>query len=326
MLRKHAFGTAFVALTALFPCSGKAEDAPPPPPARPEIEAAEKLAPPKYRIMVSPMENRVQNNLTGWDLGSGMTEMLTSALLEHGNQVQVLEWQPDYSANLRADKIGGDLDAAKDSEPGKKGAILPQYIIKGAVTDFVDPAMQQDKGGKISIGKFSFGIKSKKGKVGIDIRIVDAISGEVVKSKHVEKPVSGGKKLDFGYGDFQFGTPQFKETPLGQATQESIAEAVSYILAELGRQPWRSKVLLFKENTVFIRGGEQDGIKPGMRFQVYKMGEPITDPETGEILGGEKTKVCVIEITAVKEKISEAKILDGNPPTRGDAVEYLPPE
>jgi len=63
-----------------------------------------------------------------------------------------------------------------------------------------------------------------------------------------------------------------------------------------------------KEEKVVIDLGKHAGVKPGMKFVVFKEGDVIKHPKTGEVLTIEKIETGAIRVTEVKEKISEAEI------------------
>lgn len=62
-------------------------------------------------------------------------------------------------------------------------------------------------------------------------------------------------------------------------------------------------------NDVVIDLGRQSGVKEGMSFLVYKEGDVVKHPKTGEILYVEKIKTGLIEVTGVQEKISTGVIV-----------------
>lgn len=70
---------------------------------------------------------------------------------------------------------------------------------------------------------------------------------------------------------------------------------------------------------VLIDLGRRSGVKKGMRFIVYKEGNVIKHPKTGEILDIERIETGNIEIDVLNEKTSEAAIVSEASP---NAVEY----
>jgi hypothetical protein len=65
------------------------------------------------------------------------------------------------------------------------------------------------------------------------------------------------------------------------------------------------KVAHIKSPTeLVINAGSQDGIEEGQRFQVFAMGENISDPDTGESLGTLEIIKGIGRIAHVQERMS----------------------
>ena len=50
---------------------------------------------------------------------------------------------------------------------------------------------------------------------------------------------------------------------------------------ELNKNPWETYILKVEGSRVFIGGGKSQGIKPGMTFGVFTLGEKVKSPQTG---------------------------------------------
>ena len=59
--------------------------------------------------------------------------------------------------------------------------------------------------------------------------------------------------------------------------------------------------------TVVINRGKMDGVEEDMRFVIYKLGDDIIDPETGDSLGELEYVKAKVKITYVAEKYSIAE-------------------
>ncbi len=73
-----------------------------------------------------------------------------------------------------------------------------------------------------------------------------------------------------------------------------------------------------KEN-VSIDLGKRVGVKRGMRFIVYKEGNPIKHPKTGEVLEIEKIDTGIIEVESTSSSISKGRIIQETSP---ESIEY----
>jgi len=78
--------------------------------------------------------------------------------------------------------------------------------------------------------------------------------------------------------------------------------------------PLEGYVVNRKEERVTIDLGRFSGVKPGMKFIVYKEGEVIKHPKTGEVLDVQKIPTGLINIRKVSHKISEGNIINETEP------------
>jgi hypothetical protein len=116
------------------------------------------------------------------------------------------------------------------------------------------------------------------------------------------------------------GTNTFKATPVGKAAQEAIAVAVGKLAAGLGNVPWSALVVDDRSGVVYLNAGATQNVQPGLTLVDYRKGEVMTDPGSGEVLDVQMTKVGVVQVDEVREKISTAHIVSGDAPARGDVL------
>ncbi|MCD6521411.1 hypothetical protein J7K56_01380 [Candidatus Calescamantes bacterium] len=269
----------------------------------------------KKVIAVMELENK-----TGWrgrELGEGLTEMLITSLQETGRFI-IVE-RKALKDILQEQKLGEEKRLTPQTAP-KRGRLLgAQILVRGAITEF-----EQKKGGG-GIGLMYKGIGIGGGKlrahVALDIRLYDTATGEIISSKRAEaeavsKGLAGGVSIE----GITIGGAEFEKTPLGKAAREAIEKAVEYIVEEMEKQPWVSRIIKVKDNLVYMVGGEDMGIKEGDIFYVYSLGEELIDPATGLSLGREEEKVGKIRVKEVKEKYSKAEIIEGKGFKSGDLI------
>ncbi|MBN2119674.1 MAG: hypothetical protein JW734_01285 [Candidatus Omnitrophica bacterium] len=257
----------------------------------------------KKTVAVSNFENR-----SGWrgeiKLGDGMASQLTDALIQSGKFV-VLERQT-------LDDVVAEQDLAasgwtRESKTAETGKLVPaQILIKGTVTEFEERSSGSGTG--ISYGGISLGSSKSSAHVAVIIRIIDTTSGQVLDSARVEGTAKAGG-LSIGVSrDVSFGTSGFKKTPLGEAVQIAIDKAVVQIADKLADVPFSGKIIKVEDGLVYANVGTRNGASVGDSFTVYAPGEELIDPDTGELLGSQKTKVGSIKLTSVEEKFSKASI------------------
>lgn len=67
------------------------------------------------------------------------------------------------------------------------------------------------------------------------------------------------------------------------------------------------QIVTVTPTAVYVNLGERDGLEKGDKLKVYREGEKLTDPETGEVLGVIRSLVADLEVVEVQEKLSKAK-------------------
>ncbi len=214
----------------------------------------------KPRVTVYGFESKASGGFwhdAKWDVGTGMAEMLSDALVNSG-KFDVVERLNLTDITTEQDLVsGGRVSRTTGAKTGNlKGA---EYIVRGTITEFT----YQESGGDlgITIKGFNLGGKTSEAHIAGIIRIYDATTGEIYGSKRFEKkvPASG---LTIGYHHSGIGGTLggFKKTPMGKATNLAIADMVSYISDKIPSEPRPAKVL----NQLCPKCGTE--ITPGMKF------------------------------------------------------------
>lgn len=266
----------------------------------------------KLRLAVAPLDWSKTSQIDNWNIPvefrNAIYEKLVKKLLDTGKFI-VLEREA-MEALLQEQAI-------KEENTGQssKGKIVPaQFLVKGALTDW--EMNSKGGGGGIRIGGSSGGVslggKVTEAKVGMNVRMFNVDTSELLASESASKSV---KAAGFNVGGWvnsvgaDFGA--FEKSPLGEATTKAIDQAVDLILKKLGSQPWSCLVADFSDNEVTLNAGQETGVQPGDTFEVYKVTKVIKDPDTGEILGKKTAKIGTIKVTSVEKKFSIASVVEG---------------
>lgn len=262
---------------------------------------------PKKLVAVSKFDNK-----TSWrgqvNIGDGMSEMLTDALMQSGNFI-VLERQ-DIEGVLEEQNFGAS--GRTTSQGGAKiGKInRAQILIKGAITEY--SASKSGGGQGLNIKGFSIGGSSNKGHVAVIIYLYDTTTGQVIASQRCEGTAdSGGMKVGFTNKDWGLKSGGHKSTPIEKATQMAIDKAVSFISAKMSRVPWQGRIIKADNSKIYLNVGSAGGINVGDEFNVYQEGEALVDPDTGLNLGSEATRIGRVQVVQVKDKFSIATPVSG---------------
>jgi curli biogenesis system outer membrane secretion channel CsgG len=215
------------------------------------------------------------------------------------------------------------------------GSVLgAQYLVQVVVTDYENDVKSTSKGvgGLLkSAGLPSFGgvnVESGQGRVGLNFRIIDAVTSEVTYTKQIESIIKeagltfgGGTAVDdLGLGGF---ISDYSRTPVGQAVIAGINKGVYDLVKEIGAQVATGSVVKTEGDQVWLNLGT-DSVAVGDRLKVISKGEELIDPDTGISLGSSDTILGEVEIAQVEEKFSIAKNISlPAMPARGDKVESL---
>lgn len=213
----------------------------------------------------------------------------------------------------------------------KTGNVLgAEYLVQLVVTDYETNTSGTDKGiGGLLTKKVPLlgGVKagSSTGRVGLNVRLIDAETSEITFTKQIEAVIKetnlsfGGAGLigDVGLGGFM---SQYSKTPVGQAVIAGINQAVFELIKQVGAKPAEGSIVKADAAQIYTNLGA-DSVAAGDRLEVLKQGEELIDPETGISLGGSMTSLGEIEISQVQEKFSIARPVSlSATPDRGDKV------
>ncbi len=273
---------------------------------------------PKKLIAVGSFENK--SNWTGqWKLGEGFVEMLTTSLMKT-NRFVVLE-RPEVDKVLEEQDFGASDRTTKEGA-AKIGKILrAQILVSGAVTEF--ETTTKDTGIGVTTRHIGVGGKISSAHVAINLRMYDTTTGEVLFSERVEgKAQRGGIAVDYTNKDFAIGGKHFVKTPLGEATQKVIDNAVFLIASKMQDVQWQGYIVKVSDGKVYINAGKNMNVMKGDTFTVYSKGEELVDPETGMTLGFEEEKIGKITVVKVEDKYAIATVDEGEGMERGDILKY----
>ncbi len=205
-----------------------------------------------------------------------------------------------------------------------------EYLVQVVVTDYESNTSGQSGGVGGLLRKrvpVLGGVKagSSTGRVGLNIRLIDAETSEITFTKQIEAVIKESN-LSFGGigigGDVALGgfMSSYSKTPIGQAVIAGINQGVYELIKQIGSKPAEGSVVQANGAQIYVNLG-QDTVGVGERLQVMRIGEELIDPETGISLGGSMTSLGEIEVAQVQEKFSIARPVSLNgTPERGDRV------
>lgn len=176
-----------------------------------------------------------------------------------------------------------DLLVAEAGEDMKK--IGADYIILGSITEFGRKNEGQQK-------VFS-STKTQTVKAGVSIRLVESATGLIIYSDEAKGYAETTTKETLGVG----GKAGYDATLSDKAISAAISQLVENIINKCMDKPWRSYILSVEDGTYIISGGASQGLAANDRFNVYKKGKSVKNPQTGmmiELPGSKVGEVTVI--------------------------------
>ncbi len=288
------------------------------------VQAATEGMAVKKRIAVMRFEST--DKFGGGDVGEGLSAMLSNELTQ--TEKFVIVERAALSDILGEQQLGSKGLATAESAASGGKLLGAQILVRGTVTDFEEA--KQGGGAQLSVAGGNLPIGGLLGKggstahVAIDLRLIDAVTGEVIDSHRAEAEAKASsthfalQHVKTGVG---FGTEQFNKTPLGKAALQAIQESVAYIVRRTESIPWTGRISEVADGgKIYVNAGEDVGLKPGDHLDIFVVTKEIKDPDTGEILGVEEHRLGALKIESAKPRFSVGTLQEGPAPKAGDTV------
>ena len=199
----------------------------------PTTQALNKLpGKPGERVAVTIYEFR---SSVGEVSARGGTDMFVTALVRSG-QFRVVERSRLNEGVVREKQLNGaGLTTGNSAQQKLRGA---RYVFEGAITEA--SASQTQRSAAISVAGMELGGGTNRDAVGIDVRIVDAATGDVVDVVSVRKPILSDSASASGVGGLintvlaQHGvsSPYTPDAHITQNRKESIDTALRAAINE----------------------------------------------------------------------------------------------
>ena len=182
----------------------------------------------KDRAVVAVLDFTNETQAAWWqsDVGRELGGMLANELVSTG-AFKVVERQKLDSV-LGEQDLGASGRVSK-STAAKMGQITgAQYLVTGNVAAYEENT--SSTGGGIGFKGISLGGKSSKAYLAIDLRVVNATTGEVEFVRTVEgHSKGGGMSVGFARNGFGGSLGGQKKTPAGKAIRAALIEATDYL-------------------------------------------------------------------------------------------------
>lgn len=257
-----------------------------------------------------------------WNLGNNLSIMLESAL--GATERFVLVEREKLKDVISEQDLAASGRTAKAKKVAQTGLIRPaRYIATGAITEATEDS--SGGGGGINIKGISFGGSKAKAKITVIVKLIDTTTSEIVAQQKITG-LAGKAAMRVGYHRGGIGGDMggFAKTSLSEAAQDCINQAAVFIAKKMEKMPFEGSVVKATKTSVIINRGSEFGVEVGKTLVMKELGELLTDPDTGAILGHEDGKeLGTLKVTKVDEKLSYCTVTSGekNPPPGTVVVE-----
>ena len=182
----------------------------------------------KDRSVVAVLDFTNETQAAWWksDVGRELGGMLANELVSTG-AFKVVE-------RAKLDSVLGEQDLGASGRVSKSSAAKmgqvtgAQYLITGNVAAYDENT--KGTGGGLSFKGISLGGKSSKAYLAIDLRVINATTGEVEYVRTVEgHSKGGGMSVGLYRGGFGGSLGGHKKTPAGKAIRAALIEATDYL-------------------------------------------------------------------------------------------------
>ena len=118
----------------------------------------------------------------------------------------------------------------------------------------------------------------------VTIRLIDTSTGQVIYAEEGSGN-SNNNKTSVNYHGFGISASGYDPKSLeSTAISAAIDSLIDNIIVTCSNNPWTSEIFFDNSGICYLIGGASIGVKEGNKFDIYKKGGTITNPQTGAII------------------------------------------
>jgi curli biogenesis system outer membrane secretion channel CsgG len=282
-------------------CCSEGQEAPPP-----------KIHGPKKRIGIVDFDDASHHG--GWGstrdaLAEAARDAATEALVKSGAFVVV---EREQLAQVLREQGLGMTGAISPQTAAKAGKLLGlQALVTGKITDFDSDNKTSGFGGYYQSHTKTFHAR-------VSLRMIDSTTGEIWVAESGEGAANQKSTMVMGGGNMS------EDQTLGKrALYMAVHNMINKVVSKADAKPWAGAVAkVGKGGKIYITAGSDIGLPVGATLSVRRLGEEITDPSTGAVIGHELGKVLgTLQVAEhMNEKLSVCVAQKGAGFVNGDVV------
>lgn len=306
---------------------------------------AQNAAAPRPRIAVMDFDYATVQTATSAlfgtnvDVGKGIADLLVTDLVKDGSYRLIERKQLD---KLLAEQNFSNSNRADPTSAAKIGKVLGvDAILVGSITEFGNETKKTNLGGMGGnwggMGIGGIGHSKSNANVAIDARLINVDTGEILavaegKGQSSRSSTSllggGGNWHGFGGGAADFGSSDFQQTIIGEATKQAVDKLMADLVGDVGKIAVRTitvegLVAAVDSGQIVLNVGAKAGVKVGDQLEVRRVTKEIKDPTTGAIIRRLSTSIGIVKATDVDDSSAVCVPVSGTDFKTGDSVKSI---
>lgn len=219
-------------------------------------------------------------------LGKQAADILAAYLVQSGAFI-VLE-RTDVSEVLKEQGVAG----------GSNALIGADTLIVGSIVEFG----RADEGQRQVFKRE----RTQRAYAKVAIRLVDVRTGVAFHSATGSGEATTTTKTKLFSGT----SARFDGTLTDKALSVAIEDVLEELVNTISKREWRTDILAIENGQIFISGGQAQGLRPGDRLIVKRMGQEVLSRQTGATMNLPATTVAslVVESTFGNGELQEGSV------------------
>jgi curli biogenesis system outer membrane secretion channel CsgG len=273
---------------------------------------------------------------TNVDVGKGITNLLVTDLVKDGTYSIIERSAMD---KILSEQNFSNSNRADPSSAAKIGKLLGvDAIVVGAITEFGNETKKTNIGGGgggwSGFGLGGVGHSKSNANVAVTARIVNIDTGEIMgvaeglgqSSRSSTSLLGGGGNWHgFGGGNADFGSSDFQNTIIGEATKQAVDKLTTEMIADAPKVSVRTitidgLVAAVDGGQIVLNVGKRAGVNVGDVLEVVRVTKEIKDPATGAVIRRLTNSIGTIKATDVDDGSAVCAPVSGSGFQTGDHV------
>jgi curli biogenesis system outer membrane secretion channel CsgG len=273
------------------------------------------------------------------DVGKGITDLLVTGLVKDGTFSIIERKALD---KIMAEQNFSNSQRADPTSAAKLGKLLGvDAIIVGSITQFGNETKKTNIGGGGGTwggyGLGGIGHSKSNANVAITARIVNVDTGEILGVAEGAGTSSrsstsllggGGHGWSSGGGNVDFGSSNFQETIIGEATKMAVDKLTADVVSNAPKVSVRTitvdgLVAAVDGGQIVLNVGKRAGVNVGDQLEVVRVTKEIKDPDTGNVIRRLTSSIGIIKATDVDDASAVCVPVSGFGFQTGDRVKSI---